>query len=438
MASLLTALFGLVSLASAQTAGTFNATTFNVAGLPPVLNGNDIPGDKTTNTARIGQLLSQHNIDIVNVQEDFNFHATLYANNDHPYRTATSGGVPFGSGLNTLSNYNWTNFQRVKWNVCSNFDSADCLTPKGFTFMRVTLADGVSLDAFNLHADAGTSAADLKARAANIQQVSDYIKTHSAGNAVLVFGDSNTRYTRADDNPGLFSKENGMTDAWVELAKGGVPPAPGSDALLCSNPSTTTDCEIVDKMWYRGSPAFALNATRFRYAGNMFLQADGNILSDHDPVLVDFEWSKNLQWSIGESFGGVDGTWFNDLDALSAVGAPSVASLTLRGSERLDAISATLSSGTVLSHGGSGGTAATLTLDAGETLKSAVLCRGNRNGKARIFSATITTSKSRTLTAGKATSDCATITAPQGYNMVGFYGHDGDEIDKLGFIYSRA
>lgn len=33
--------------------------------------------------------------------------------------------------------------------------SADCLTPKGFTFMRVKLAEGVWVDAYNLHADAG-------------------------------------------------------------------------------------------------------------------------------------------------------------------------------------------------------------------------------------------------------------------------------------------
>jgi hypothetical protein len=55
----------------AQTSGKFSTTTFNVAGLPPVLNGNEIPGDKTTNTARIGQLLTQYNISLIHVQEDF-------------------------------------------------------------------------------------------------------------------------------------------------------------------------------------------------------------------------------------------------------------------------------------------------------------------------------------------------------------------------------
>jgi hypothetical protein len=30
--------------------------------------------------------------------------------------------VPFGSGLNTLSNYEFTDFQRIKWNTCSTFE----------------------------------------------------------------------------------------------------------------------------------------------------------------------------------------------------------------------------------------------------------------------------------------------------------------------------
>jgi hypothetical protein len=113
-------LLAFVPLAlSAATTGTFDAVTFNVAGLPAFLNGNDIPGDKTENTATIGKLMAKYSTDIIHVQEDFNYHATLYANDNHPYRTATSGGVPFGSGLNTLSNFYWVDFERTKWATCS-------------------------------------------------------------------------------------------------------------------------------------------------------------------------------------------------------------------------------------------------------------------------------------------------------------------------------
>jgi hypothetical protein len=122
----------------AQTSGKFNTMTCNVAGLPPILNGNEIPGDKDTNTALLGKLFTQYNISLIHVQEDFvgsakiyqyasinhiqNFHATLYANDKHPFRTPTSGGVPFGSGLNTLSNFEYTAYERIKWNTCSTFE----------------------------------------------------------------------------------------------------------------------------------------------------------------------------------------------------------------------------------------------------------------------------------------------------------------------------
>lgn len=142
-------------LSAPATSGVFNAVSFNVAGLPAILNGNDVPGDKTTNTARIGSLFAQYNYSIIHVQEDFNYHATLYANDDHPFRTATSGGVPFGSGLNTMSVFDWVDFERTKWQTCSDASGADCLTPKGFTFMRLRISEGVYIDAYNLHADAG-------------------------------------------------------------------------------------------------------------------------------------------------------------------------------------------------------------------------------------------------------------------------------------------
>jgi hypothetical protein len=77
----------------------------------------------------------------------------------------------FGDGLNTLANFDWVDFQRIKWNTCSDDSGADCLTPKGFTFMRARIQEGVYFDAVNLHADAGTDPGDLTARSANLQQV---------------------------------------------------------------------------------------------------------------------------------------------------------------------------------------------------------------------------------------------------------------------------
>jgi hypothetical protein len=285
-----------------------------------------------------------------------------------------------------------------------------------------------------------TTAADLVARASNLRQVSDFIKTNSIGNPVVIFGDTNTRYTRGpDDIPGIFASENGMKDAWVELVRNGNAPAGGADALLCSNPSTTTACETVDKTFYRGSYAVDIQANSFAYAADMFLQADGSILSDHNPVLVDYAWKSKAEFSVSDTFGGEFGTWFNDLQALGAGGlsGAAVSSVTLSGANRLDAIALTLASGQTFSHGGTGGTASTLTLAAGEKIVGATVCRGDKDGKARVFYAELKTSAGRSVKAGVKTADCVDRAAESGRAIVGFLGRSGDNVDLLGFVYGK-
>ncbi|KAL5384876.1 hypothetical protein PMIN06_010330 [Paraphaeosphaeria minitans] len=274
--------------------------------------------------------------------------------------------------------------------------------------MRARVSEGVWVDLYNLHADAGTE------DAANLRHVCEHITACSDGNAVLVFGDTNSRYTRASDIPGVFTTTNGMADAWVQLAKGGVAPAAGSNALLCDNPSPNTTCEIVDKMWYRGSPAFTLAATKFQYAGTQYLNADGTTLSDHDPVLVDFKWTVNSKLHVSDPQGGPHGGFYNDLNALKAIASPKASAITIRGANRVDAVSITLASGQTFTHGGSGGTANT-----------------------RIFYMQVTTSAGRTVAAGTNNGDCVTRTAESGWGVVGFTGRSGDEVDRVALIYGK-
>lgn len=69
-------LSGAVRAASATT-GSLSVLSFNVAGLPEILQNNDESGDKTTNTELIGTYFSEYDFDLINVQEDFNYHAAL-------------------------------------------------------------------------------------------------------------------------------------------------------------------------------------------------------------------------------------------------------------------------------------------------------------------------------------------------------------------------
>ncbi|KAI0010105.1 mannose-binding lectin [Xylariaceae sp. FL0662B] len=426
-------LLSFIGDAVAATSGEFNVLTMNVAGLPEILNGNEVPGDKTTNSQTIGSKFAEYGYDIIHAQEDFNFHAYVYETDTHPYRTATSGGVPFGSGLNTLANFDWVDFARVKWETCSNASGADCLTPKGFTFMRVRVDDGVYVDAYNVHTDAGTEDDDLKARSANVQQVADYIDTWSVGNAVLVFGDTNSRYTRAGDSIRLFAEQNGMTDPWVELIHDGEIP---TAETLCENPSTTNECETVDKVFYRGSPVVDLQATYWNYESTKFLQSNGSILTDHNPITVNFTWTSGSSLRQSGFLGGPHGAWFSDVPSLAEKTSPKASVLTFRGADRLDSVGVALTDGTTFTHGGDGGDAASLTLEDDESWTSAKLCQGQKSDQTRNFYIQATTSTGRTLEAGTATSDCATFTAPEGWGIVGFVGQDGDEIDQLAFVYA--
>ncbi|KAJ7802406.1 Endonuclease/exonuclease/phosphatase [Mycena olivaceomarginata] len=430
--------------AASAPSGTFDVLSMNVAGLPEILNGNGESGDKTTNTAIIGQDMAKFAYDVIHVQEDFNYHATLYANDNHTFRTATSGGVPFGSGLNTLSNFDWLDFTRIKWATCSDASENDCLTPKGFTFMRLRIDEGVYIDFYNLHADAGTETADNTARAANLKQVADYIDVWSTGNAVLVFGDTNARYTRPDDGIRIFATQNGLAEfvlsllvgAWVQDAVGGVYPAIGADALLCPDGvPPNISCEVVDKVLYRGGKFITLANTGFVYDTARFLSSDLATLSDHNPVRVEFAWTLAATLRQSDLQGGPHGTWFNDLPNLPA--SPKARVLTLRGGARLDSVGITLTSGASFTHGGTGGTAISLTLATGEAILSGTLCWAEFNGDTRNFYALFTTSAGRTLTTGVLTASCATMTAPAGFGIVGFFGQDGDEMDQLGFIYAK-
>ncbi|SPO26589.1 related to endonuclease/exonuclease/phosphatase family protein [Ustilago trichophora] len=283
----------VVSAAPAAT-GSLTAVTMNVAGLPAFLNSNG-DNDKKANSIAIGKKFAQYNYDLINVQEDFNYHAYIYNNDDHPYRTPTSGGVPFGSGLNTLSTIPIKDITRVKWDKC-NLNEGDCLTPKGYTAVTLQLPSGGEIDVFNLHMDAGDDDGDSTARSSNFNQVAKAITDRSdpAGRAVIVMGDTNSRYTRPKDNLLSFLSQTKLTDTWVQLVRSGKAPASTDLALLCSSPiPTTTNCEVVDKVFYKSGKTVTLKPSDWQYLGKEFTDASGIPLADHTPISVKFTYTSS-------------------------------------------------------------------------------------------------------------------------------------------------
>ncbi|HEY6882184.1 MAG TPA: endonuclease/exonuclease/phosphatase family protein [Polyangiales bacterium] len=259
--------------------------TYNVAGLPEPLSSSQ----PKHNSPLISPLLNAY--DLVVLQEDFAYHAQIVGMADHPFQSPVDArGQSLGDGLNFLSRVPFSELTRVKWEQCNGLldSGSDCLTPKGFLFARFTIA-GATLDVYDLHADADTSPADLRARASNLSQLGRYIREHSEGRAVIVAGDLNARYTREGDNIPELVDGTGLSDVWVELIRGGERPAPSGIVPCPAQAPDDPACEHVDKILYRSGGGLTLRPHDYGVHGQTFVDATGLQLSDHRPVSVVFD-----------------------------------------------------------------------------------------------------------------------------------------------------
>ncbi len=263
---------------------------YNVAGLPQGISGSN----PAVNTVQISPLLNPY--DLVVVQEDFAYHNDLVSAITHPYVSVkdTSDRPPFafglGDGLNTFSRLPFTDFTRVTWEECFGTfsNSSDCLTPKGFSVERHALREGVFLDVYNWHADAGSDPEDQVVRRAEVRQLIAFMQGFSSDNAVLLMGDTNSRYTREGDILQELLGVTGLSDAWIEFARGGDVPGRGASLRAgCATDPAGPDCERVDKILYRSSDVLRLELLDHDVPAG-FVDATGQPLSDHEPVSARF------------------------------------------------------------------------------------------------------------------------------------------------------
>lgn len=288
------AILGLFTIGCSDSApqdvvsGTLTLLTYNVAGLPEGISASH----PEVNTAQISPLLN--NYDIVLVQEDFAYHRELVSAAEQPYQsTPERSQNSLGDGLNILSTYPFEDLVRTGWTDCSGTSSngSDCLTPKGLFRTRVALADDAFVDVYNLHTDAGLAPPDVAARTANLAQLEQAITANSAGNAVIVAGDFNERYSYADETVSDLLAALGLSDVWVELERNSVVPlSPSPTAPECENDNANLNCERIDKILYRSSPQVALTPTAYRVDSAIFVDAAGQPLSDHPPVVAVFDF----------------------------------------------------------------------------------------------------------------------------------------------------
>ena len=268
--------------------GEFLALTYNVAGLPMGLSSS-MP---ELFTPMIGPLLNDY--DMVLVQESWLtpdpnpgdplrvYHELLVEVSEHPYKSVPAD-VPWGTdpdrpdallgdGLNMFSDFPFGETTRVRWPTCVQ-TASDCLALKGFSATRMELDDGVSIDVYNLHMEAGGSAEDDAARDAGIDLLVDFMADFSDGTAVIVGGDFNLHTDR----------EPAMTQFARLLDQAGL-----QDAC------TVHDCDrpgSIDKFLFRSSDTLQLSAESFSFETDVFVSDAGEPLSDHDPLAVRFAWS---------------------------------------------------------------------------------------------------------------------------------------------------
>lgn len=408
---------------------TFRVLSLNVAGLPDILSSSN----PKVNTAKMSPLLN--NYDIVSVQEDFAYHNELISQVTLPYLTPHSGNVPTGDGMNFLTNYPLYETTRYTWKDRYGLidNGADQMTPKGILYSSVEIEPGYFIDIYNIHTDAGSDEGSYAARRSNMIQLAQLIDQRSIGKAVIVIGDTNSRYTREQDNFETAVLETcGLKDPWIDLIRDGEVPSDG-DALMDSDNRNSATNEVVDKIWYRSGRNIDLEAIQYALLETEFTDENGAQLSDHYPITATFQYTLNEEIKTSETFGGGGGTAFSFLETMENNFPDRIS---IRAGSRLDNVSFTYGD-TTASIGGTGGTYKELVLQEDEYIVSMEVCKVKKSlfGTYRISYVKFTTNLGNILEGGVKGDNAYTFSAPEGYAIAGVHGFYGDEIDRLGALY---
>jgi endonuclease/exonuclease/phosphatase family metal-dependent hydrolase len=248
--------------------GRFNVVTYNVAGMPEGLSRVH-PLDTLP---LVGERLGKY--DLALVQEDYAYPELLRSRLGSSHQSAAfvrGDALHFGDGLSVFSKVPISDLRRSAWRACHGLVDAffDCWTPKGLAMTRVEVSPGVLLDVYDVHLDAGALPDDVKARAAQLQQLFETLSAWSGERALLVGGDFNL--TRAE----LPLLRRHMADAGLHDA---------CQAVRCADPWR------LDRILYRGSAALALRVRSYRIDAS-FRDGAGRPLSDHLPVVVTVDWT---------------------------------------------------------------------------------------------------------------------------------------------------
>lgn len=264
----------------------FSVCTLNVDGLPEsilfvTLNED---GPQASGTREISQYLANKGYDLIAVQEDFNFDEELRSsltNYDHgTHRGKVTGLSNNTDGLNFFWNTakgrsatgeSWTQFNH------SESGDGNQYIKKGWRYYEVTLAEGMKIDVYMTHMDAGDVVSSRNIQWTELANA--VIANENTNRPKIILGDFNSRFTREAIIANFFTPiENTgnytVSDAWVEKTRSGNYPSIGADA----------SGEVVDKIIYlnptaQGSVQLTLNS---------YVRESDYTWGDHNPVVATF------------------------------------------------------------------------------------------------------------------------------------------------------
>lgn len=300
--------------------GTYTAATYNVDGLPSLINSN---GPGSNGTITISSRLAQDGWDIIAFQEDFEYDAQLQSNMTSTYKFGTyRGSVGINAlwqadtdGLNFATKISTTTFSGETFVEFTDAygglrDGANTCIKKGFRYYLVTLPNGVQIDVIVTHMNSGSDEGHINARASQFKQLANYINAMSGDRPILLLGDFNARYTRDDYATNFWSVLDAnayLSDAWVDLwdktdisenvlYAAGEYPAYGTNSLVVDDKydagNTVNDIhcteqggEVVDKVMY-------INRNELEVAmfAETFVRDIDYTEADHVPSVAQFSY----------------------------------------------------------------------------------------------------------------------------------------------------
>ncbi len=298
---MLVSAFSVIGYAEEDDIITAKFLNCNVAGLPDfnALLGKGTK-DVKKNEQELGAIFNASDIDVIAVQEDFNYHDYLFNEmTNYKYSTKTSGGVPGGDGLNVYSrNAVIYDEKRIEWDSSyGGIAEGDSLTPKGILYTVLDFGNGVTVDFYDLHADAFGGVGNSLSRASQYIQLLNIINEQSAGRPVIITGDFNTSiHLKGSGEDGVdedmlykMTKQYGFKDAWVEVCNNGD--YDNFSEWYEKYPSNYWGVwDSVEKFYYRDGSDIKIDAETFEYMATV--NSNGESISDHNGALCQFKFTK--------------------------------------------------------------------------------------------------------------------------------------------------